>query len=306
MSPKTRALAIMHFCVMLWGMTAIIGRVVQLDALPLVWWRMTLVVAILFAVPYFWKSVAALSMKMAAVYAGIGVIVALHWLAFYSSVKLANASVAATCMALGPVFLSFVEPVIVGTRFRWRELFFGAAVVPGVVLVVGGTPVLMRDGILAGVAAALLVAVFSSLNKKYVEQGGAIAVTGLEMSSGAVFLFLLMVLAGGFPPIPSRADAGLVAVLAVVCTLIPYALALVALRHLSAFTSTLAVNMEPVYAIVLAIALLGEQRELTGVFYLGVALILAVVFAHPIIERRAGDAAPETEVVTDGVRIPEP
>ncbi len=58
------------------------------------------------------------------------------------------------------------------------------------------------------------------------------------------------------------------------CTLFPYALALVALRHLSAFETTLAVNMEPVYAIVLAIVLLNEQRDLEPGFYLGVALIM--------------------------------
>jgi drug/metabolite transporter (DMT)-like permease len=298
----------MHFCVMLWGFTAIIGRVVELEALPLVWWRMTLVAGILLGVPAFWRGVGRLTPRMAAIYGMIGVIVALHWLAFYSSVKLSNASVAATCMALGPVFLSLVEPVIVGTRFQWRELVFGASVVPGILLVVGGTPVLMRDGILAGIAAALLVALFSSLNKKYVEHGGALAVTGLEMGAGAVFLFILApaIGSGSFPPIPSHGDAGLIAILAVACTLVPYALALVALRHLSAFTSTLAVNMEPIYAIVLAIALLGEQRDLTPLFYVGVALILLVVFAHPILERRGGFVAPETEVVADGVRIPEP
>ena len=70
------------------------------------------------------------------------------------------------------------------------------------------------------------------------------------------------------------------------CTLFPYALALVALRHLSAFDTTLAVNMEPVYAIVLAIVLLNEQRDLEPSFYLGVAIIIGIVFSHPLVKRR--------------------
>ena len=75
-------------------------------------------------------------------------------------------------------------------------------------------------------------------------------------------------------------DVVLILVLAIGCTLVPYVLSLVALRHLSAFSATLGVNMEPVYAILLAIPLLGEQRELGLAFYFGVAIIMIVVFSH--------------------------
>jgi threonine/homoserine efflux transporter RhtA len=80
-------------------------------------------------------------------------------------------------------------------------------------------------------------------------------------------------------------DAIYLVALALGCTLLPFALSLVALRHLSAFTTALAVNMEPVYAIVLAIILLGEQRELDPAFYLGVCIIMIVVFSHPWLQR---------------------
>ena len=110
-----------------------------------------------------------------AIYAGIGVIVALHWLTFYAAIKLANASVAATCMALAPVFIALVEPFIAGRRFDTRELIFGVAVVPGVALVAGGTPLHMRAGIIVGAISALLVAFFSIFNKRSAEVGGATA-----------------------------------------------------------------------------------------------------------------------------------
>ena len=71
----------------------------------------------------------------------------------------------------------------------------------------------------------------------------------------------------------------LLVTLAVACTLLPFSLSFVALRHMSAFSAQLAVNLEPVYTIVLAIVLLGEQRELTLQFYFGVAIILAAVSA---------------------------
>ena len=98
--------------------------------------------------------------------------------------------------------------------------------------------------------------------------------------------------------LPGPRDGTLLLVLALGCTLLPFALSLVALRHLSAYTVQLATNLEPVYAIVLAAVLLGEQRELTTLFYLGVALILGVVFLDPLLARRqrpAAAGAPEVQ-----------
>lgn len=216
-----------------------------------------------------------MSPQLMAIYAGIGALVTAHWITFYSAIKLANASVAATCMALTPVFVALIEPLMFKRRFDVRELFFGVAIIPGVALVVGGTPAGMRAGIGIGVLASLFGALFSILNKRFVLEGDAITVTGLEMVVGAVCLAFLS------PHVwPSRHDAILILALAIGCTLVPYVLSLVALRHLSAFSASLAVNMEPVYAIVLAILLLGEQRELTVAFYAGVAIILGVVFTH--------------------------
>ena len=285
MSPSTRALFQIHFCVVLWGFAAILGKLITLTALQLVWWRMVLVCGALLLVPRFWAGLRVLPRQLVAIYAGIGVIVALHWLTFYGSVKLANASVAATCMALTPIFISFVEPYLARRRFDSSELIFGVAVIPGVALVVGGTPAGMRTGIAVGALSAFFVAIFSSLNKRFISNSSALTVTGLEMASGALFLTIVGL---GLPmdaPLltwPSMHDALLLAALAMGCTLFPFALSLVALRQISAFSASLAVNLEPIYAIVLAIILLGEQRELAASFYIGVAIILAVVFAHPL------------------------
>jgi drug/metabolite transporter (DMT)-like permease len=115
-------------------------------------------------------------------------------------------------------------------------------------------------------------------------------ITGVELAAGTLFLTAVAFAWRGEPAwaeVPNLRDAGLLAVLALVCTLLPYALSLRALRHTSAFTAQLAVSLEPVYAIVLAIVLLGEQRELSAGFYLGVVVILAAVFAHTWIKLRA-------------------
>ncbi|MCB1600585.1 MAG: DMT family transporter [Lysobacterales bacterium] len=290
MTANARAQWQIHFCVLLWGFTAILGKLISLPALALVVWRMLLVALVLALVPRVWRGLTRLSPRMLLGFAGIGVVVALHWLTFYGAIKLANASVAVTCIALAPVFLALVEPLITDKRFDARELALGIAVVPGVALVVGGVAPDMRLGVAVGTLSALLVAIFGSLNKRYIERADPLTVTAIELGAGALFLFLLglLVPALGDPlPWPSSADAGLLLLLALACTLLPFALSLVALRQLSAYSAQLAINLEPVYAILLAIPLLGEQHELSPQFYLGVAIVLLAVILHPWLQGRA-------------------
>ncbi|TZF90278.1 DMT family transporter [Cognatilysobacter lacus] len=292
-TPETRrAFAQIHVCVLLWGFTAILGKLISLRALPLVWWRMLFVVIVLACVPRVWRGLRAMPARLVLAYAGIGVLVSLHWLTFYGSIKLSNASVGATCIALGTVFTAMVEPWLARTRFQPRDFLLGVAVLPGVALVVGGIAPGMRAGIAVGTLSALLVALFGSLNKRLVEHGDALTVTAIELAAGTIALTLLSPLMSVLAPgeglafvLPSLRDTGLLLVLSIGCTLIPYALSLVALRHMSAFAAQLAVNLEPVYAIVLAILLLGEQRQLSLAFYGGVAIILAAVLAYPLMHR---------------------
>jgi drug/metabolite transporter (DMT)-like permease len=290
--PETRkAFLQIHFCVLLWGFTAILGKLITLPALPLVWWRMLIVVAALALVPRVWRGVRAMPRRLMFAYAGIGVLVSLHWLTFYGAIKLSNASVGATCIALATVFTALVEPWLARRRFSKRELALGIAVLPGVALVVGGVPSSMRLGIAVGTLSAFLVALFGSLNKRLVEHGDPLTVTALELGAGTLVMTALAPLmpllfpafAGNLFVLPSLHDALYLLGLSLACTLLPFTLSLVALRHMSAFAAQLAVNLEPVYAIVLAIVLLGEQRELTPLFYLGVAIILAAVLLYPLI-----------------------
>jgi drug/metabolite transporter (DMT)-like permease len=283
MNPHTRALLELHGCVVLWGFTAILGKLITLSATQLVWWRMLLVTLALACFPRVWRAMAGIPARLRWVYAGIGCVVAVHWLAFYGSVKLANASVAATCMALAPVVTALIEPWITGARFERHNLLLGILVVPGVALVVGGIPGDMHLGFWVGVLSATLAALFNALNKRHLGHHDAMAVTWLEMGAG----FLLVAVASAFMTpaegaivLPDARDGAWLLTLAILCTLIPFAVSLGTLRHLSAFTSQLAINLEPVYAIAVAVLFLGEARDLDGLFFLGLGVVMAAVFGH--------------------------
>lgn len=303
----TRALWQIHICVLLWGFTAILGKLITLPALPLVWWRMLIVVAALALLPRVWRGLRAMPARTRWAYAGIGALVALHWLTFYGAIKLANASVAATCIAFATPMTALVEPVLTRQRFRPGDLLLGLAALPGIWLVVGGVPSGMHAGIAAGVVSALFVALFSSLNKRMVEAGDALTVTALELGAGVLTLSLLAPLmphlvptfAGPLLMLPAGLDVLWLLVLALACTLLPFALCLVALRHLSAFTAQLSINLEPVYAVLLAALLLGEQQELSPRFYAGVAIILAVVFAQGLLAGRRRPAHAEQAAISE-------
>jgi drug/metabolite transporter (DMT)-like permease len=298
-SSTTRAWLQIHFCVLLWGFTAILGRLITLPAMTLVLDRMVLVTVALCLLPGFWRGLRGLSARMRVTYASIGVVVALHWLTFYTAIKWSNASATASCMALSPVFTALIEPLSLRRRPEARDLAFALAVIPGAWLVTDGTPATMHLGIAVGVLSALLGAAFSVLNKRFVASSGALATTGIEMASGALLIAVLgplFVAPSQLFVMPSARDGALLVILALGCTLLPFALWLVVLRKLSAFATMLAVNMEPVYTMLLAALLLSEQHELQPRFYLGVTILVGVVVAYPLVTRRIVAVRPPAQV----------
>jgi len=204
--------------------------------------------------------------RQALIFAGLGCIVALHWVTFYGAIKLANASVGLICMATTSFW-------IVGRKFLWYELLLGALILPGIWLIVEGVDASMTPGILVGLTSALLVAIFNPLR-----------ITFVEMAAGTLFLAPLLPIAGG-NFVPSPRDFGLLLLLAIVCTSFTNWLFLRALKKLSAFAANLTVNLEPVYGIFMAYFLLNDAEELSPSFYLGTVLILIAVFSYAGVKR---------------------
>jgi len=274
---------------LLWGFTAILGKIITLPAMALVIWRMLLVIACLALWPRVWRGLIAMPTSLRRTYAALGCVIALHWLSFYGAIKLANASVAVACLALGSVSAAIIEPLVFRRRHKLSELALGILAVPGVVLLIGGVPLDMQLGVLVGVISAVLTATFAVLSKKFVSDADTASITFVEMVAGTALLIVMAPLFASpswFSALPSTSDFFWLLALALFCTLLPFLLWLSALHHISAFTTQLTLNLEPVYAIVLAALLFGEHRELTLSFYAGVVVILATLVLQPWIQRR--------------------
>ncbi|MEM9886867.1 MAG: DMT family transporter [Bacteroidota bacterium] len=290
MNKTTRAYLEMHLAVLLFGFTAILGALIQLPAISIVWWRVLLTcISIVFLMQV--RSIfTRLSYQQILQFMGIGVLVGSHWVCFYGSIKLANASVALICMATTALFTSFLEPLLFRRAVRWYEVVLGLMIIPGMYLIVDSLESGMLLGVWVGLLSAFLASLFATLNKKVITNARPFAITFLELGSAWLFLTLLFPFYlqtnenVAFVP-PSLADWFYLLALALLCTTLAYSLSLRALHHISAFASNLSLNLEPVYGILLAWVLLNENEELSDNFYYGVLLILLTVFSYPLLRK---------------------
>jgi drug/metabolite transporter (DMT)-like permease len=309
-----RALLAMHIAVLLWGFTGVLGRAISLDFPVLVWWRMLLTALFIAAIITYRKGWVPVARRDLGRLILVGVLMGLHWVAFYGSIKFSNASVALVCLSTTPIFTSILDPLVNKVKWNARELGFGVIAIAGVAVIAffdnqnQEMSKLREIGIVLGVMAAFLAAVFTILNKGVAAKYPARTMVFWEMTSGWAFItvvlggalaagateFLLNPGSTGLVFLPRQVDFGTLlsgfprslglqndwiwlVVLSLCCTVWAQSLALTALKQISSFTATLSVNLEPVYGILLAFLFYKENRELGTGFYVGVGLIILSV-----------------------------
>jgi drug/metabolite transporter (DMT)-like permease len=270
----------LHFAVILAGFTAILGKLITLNEGLLTAYRMLLTVIILAIILFFKKQLKKLSWKNTLTLFGVGAIISLHWVSFYGSIKYSNVSVSVTCLSTIGFFTSLFEPLIRRRRVDFVEVFLGMLAIAGVYLIFNFYPE-YKTGIIFGIISAMLACLFPILNKTLLNKFSPNTVTLYEMSGGFIALcFILPVYLQFFPAtyfIPTSTDWLWLLILAGVCTVFAFNLSLQALKHISAFTTNLTYNFEPVYSIILAFIIFKENKFLGAGFYFGFALILFAV-----------------------------
>ena len=278
-----------HIAVLLFGFTGVLGELINLSAVVLVWWRVLFTATSMLAILYFTGKYAQKLLRNKAIYFLIGCIIGLHWICFYGSVKLSNASIALICMATASFFTALTEPLVLKRKIKFFELLIGLLMIPGMYLVVQDIPSAHIVGFGVGILAAFLSAVFASYNKKYIEKGKEVYISMIEMASACIFctpFVLYLVFMEGASFLPGPMDWLYLVILSFFCTTIAFLLSLRALNYISAFSSNLAINLEPVYGIILAIIFLNQHKDFSNSFYLGVLIIMIAVFSFPSLSKK--------------------
>ncbi|MBL7837896.1 MAG: DMT family transporter [Bacteroidetes bacterium] len=302
----------LHIAVFIFGFTAILGKLISADHFTLVWHRMWLAAAGFFLIPGFIKTLRQTNVKYLFMLMGIGILVAIHWLTFYGSIKIGDsASLTLGCFGLTSTFTSILEPLIYRKKFVVLDVLLGLLALLGIAIIAYYAPS-QKEGngniplaIIVGVFSTFVAALFSTINSTLTNKVDTKVISFAELTGG--YLFLCIILLSSFHieavlpvndfklwPLTSEpkfiqspyADFIWIALLALVCTNVAFVMNLNAMKRVSAFTANLAINLEPVYGILLAAFIFKEHQFLNLQFYIGAGIILLSVVLHSIIKSR--------------------
>lgn len=278
----------LHFIVLLFGFTAILGKLISLDAVELVGYRMFLAAIGMVGVQLVAGKTWHLPFKTMAAIFGVGALVALHWITFFAAIKVSNVAVTLGCFASVTLFTAILEPLIERRKVWKVEIILG-------IVIIAGLYIMSRFafdywlGIILALVSAFLASLFGVLNKQLTRKHDFILISLYEMAAGALLINIFIQAIGGYQQ-PLWQISGMdwlwLILLAWVCTTYAFIGIVYLLRHLSAYTVALAINLEPVYGILFAYFIFGESERMDGGFYLGAIVILVSVIVYPMLRRR--------------------
>lgn len=280
----------LHFIVLIWGFTAILGLLISIPTVELVFFR-TLLAALLLGAMLMQKREQLFIQKTDLIRMLLtGGLIAAHWILFFGAARVSTASICLAGMATGSLWTSLLEPLMLGRRISLLEMGIGVVVIIGL-YVIFHFEFTHALGISMAITSALLAALFTVINVQFSSRYYAYTITFYEMVGAClvtgIFLpFYQWFLAdnGQLHLTPSLNDWFYIAILAFVCTVYAYSVAVQLMKKFSAFAINLTVNLEPVYGIVLAFLFFGDSEKMTPGFYLGTLIILSAVLLYPVLK----------------------
>lgn len=270
----------LHLSILIAGFTGIFGKLISLNEGLLVWYRMLITSLILCLILWAMKKIPVVSKREIFKIGGVGLLLSLHWIFFYGSIKASNVSVGVVCFSVVGFFTAVLEPMINKHRISVKELLFSLITLGGIILIFQ-FDTQYRMGIILGVVSSGLCALFTIMNKRVGANHSSMTMLFYEMIGGFVCMSIILPFYLHFIPaeslMPGIPDWVYLFLLSTVCTIGLYLLQIQALKHISAFTVNLSYNLEPIYSIILAIIIFGEAKELTVTFFIGLGIIMLSV-----------------------------
>lgn len=288
MGSKLKNYLHLHFIVFIWGFTAVLGKLITIDALPLVWYRMSIASLLILVYIGIKKFKLKVSRKTLFTLIIAGIVIALHWVTFFMAIKVSNVSIALATMSTGAFFTALLEPIWYGRKMIWYEIVFGIIVIFGL-LIIFNVETQYLYGMLLALASSFLAAIFSLMNGKLVQNEKPSVISFYELGSGVLFLSIYLAIQGDFNHSffqLSQNDWVYIFILASFCTTYAFIASVKVMKYISPYTVMLTINLEPVYGIILAFMILGDSERMNPLFYIGALIIIATVIANGILKNK--------------------
>lgn len=283
---------ILNLTVFVWGFTGVLGKEIALPSDKIVFFRMGIAFTSLLLIGFFYRKKRGVTPKQSAILLATGMVVGLHWFAFFESIKLSTVSVGVVCMSSATLFTAILDPLILKRPWLLSEFVLSIAIVGGIILIIGFEPQYIT-GIIVGLTAAFFASLFGVLNGKHIRTMPSFQITKYEMLGG--FMTMAIILAGTNALdqnlfIINTRDWGFLLILGLVCTTAAFLISVWLMKFLTPFTVSMGLNMEPIYAILIALVLdysRGESTEnMSAGFYAGTCIIIGAIFINGYMKKK--------------------
>lgn len=288
MEINKKNLLILHLTVLIWGFTGVLGKVITIDAVPLVWYRVLIATSTLLLWFLITKKNIKVSKKQFFQFFLTGGIVAIHWIFFFHAIKVSTVSVTLVCLSSFTLFTAILEPLIKKQPIQIGDILIGLLIILGIYMIFKfeGQYTL---GIIFGLLAAVASSLFSTINSTLVQKSEPSIIGFYELIGGLFWITLYRLYDGSLINSTFNLDFKnwfYIGILGTLCTSVAYVAGVSVMRTLSAFRVALVTNLEPVYGIILAFFFFKDKEQMTGGFYIGALIILGSIFLYPIYKRR--------------------
>ena len=285
---KKYKLTSLHLMVVVLGLTGVFGKLISLSAIHLVWYRMGIAFISIAIFLAFKKQLFAVSKKDFLGLLGVGALVTFHWLCFFESIKVSTVSVAVVCLATSSLFSALIEPFFFKRKFLFYEVIMGIVVVVALAFIMG-TETKYFWGYFYGIMAALLATLFTLFNAKYINKVGAAKITMIEMLSGVIIISCILFFQQDYTVFTTKisiTDLTYLILLGTLCTAMVFVWLTEIMRHITPYSLIMAINLEPVYSIIFALIIFGDNELMSSSFYLGSCVIIGIVFLDGYLKNR--------------------
>lgn len=278
----------LHFLIFIWGFTAILGALISLDAIPLVWYRLSLTIP--FLLIWFWIKKISIRIDTKAFFRFLFLagIISLHWFSFFHAIKVSNVSITLVALSTGAFFTSLLEPLFFKRKISNYEVIMGLMIVI-ILYFMNQIDSVSLNGLLWGLLAAFTSALFSVINGLFVKSYKPEVITFYEFGLGAVIISFVLLFKGGFSIEffqLKTMDWVYLLILSGICTAYAGLTSIRLMQHISPYTIMLSINLEPVYGIILALIIFGDKEKMSPEFYIGGVLILGIVLLNGVLKMR--------------------